>query len=137
MPTSKRYKQITPTTNRILYFAPAVIWGFFIVYFSLMPGNEVPEVLTEINDKLVHATIYFTSAGLIYLGFIRYNFSNAITSLALWSNIAICILGGAVIEVLQYFWVANRNGDWQDFLANALGSLMSVLLFRLLHGLRA
>ena len=137
MPTSKRYKQITPSGNSLFYFLPALVWGFLIVYFSLLPGNEVPDVLADINDKLVHGLIYFVSAGLIYLGFIRYNFSNRVTSLALWINIAICISGGALIEVIQHYWVANRNGDWQDFLANALGSLVCVLFFRVFHGLRA
>ena len=102
-----------------------------------MPGDEVPDVLAEINDKLVHGFIYFVSAALIYLGFIRYNLSNAITGRALVIIIVICTLTGAVVEVIQHFWVENRNGDWQDFIANTLGSLMCVLFFRLAHGLRA
>ena len=137
MPTSKRFEVSTSGIPKLIFFTPALIWGFFIFYFSLMPGDEVPDVLAEINDKLVHGFIYFVSAALIYLGFIRYNLSNAITGRALVIIIAICTLTGAVVEVIQHFWVENRNGDWQDFIANTLGSLMCVLFFRLAHGLRA
>ena len=85
----------------------------------------------------MHSLIYFVSAGLIYLGFVRYNLSNAVTGRVLVIIIVICTLVGAVVEVLQHYWVENRNGDWQDFLANTLGSLVCVLLLRVFHGLRA
>ena len=137
MPTSRKCETLSSLTMRLMYFTPAFVWGFFVLYFSLMPGDEVPDVLANLNDKIIHAFIYFISAALIYLGFIRYSFSNAITGKALWMIIAVCTIVGAVVEVLQHFWVENRNGDWQDFLANTLGSLMCVLLFRIVHGLRA
>lgn len=137
MPTSKRSEAETSTTTTLIFFTPALIWGFFIFYFSLMPGDDVPDVLADMNDKLVHGMIYFVSAALIYLGFIRYNLSNAITGKALMIIIVVCTLVGAVVEVIQHYWVENRNGDWQDFIANTLGSLACVLLFRLVHGMRA
>lgn len=137
MPTNRRSDSSYIQANPWINFVPALIWGFFILYFSLMPGNRVPDLLTEINDKLVHSLIYFVSAGLIYLGFVRYNLSNAITGRMLAVIIAICTIVGAVVEVLQHYWVENRNGDWQDFLANTLGSLVCVLLLRVFHGLRA
>lgn len=137
MPTNKRSDKDHPRISPIMHFTPAVVWGFFVLYFSLMPGNEVPALLADMNDKMIHALIYFSGSALIYLGFIRYNFKNAITARSVWLILFICAVAGAAIEVLQHFWVLNRNGDWQDFLANTLGSLLSVLLIRLIHGLRA
>ncbi len=134
---SKKSNIRIPLKNRKVYFIPAVVWGFFVLYFSLMPGDDVPKLLAHMNDKFIHASIYFVGSCLIYLGFIRYNFSNVISIKAVLSIIAISTIVGLVVEIIQHLWVDNRNGDWQDFLANTLGSLMSVLLIRLIHGLRA
>lgn len=134
---SKKSNTRIPLKGRIIYFIPAVVWGIFVLYFSLMPGDDVPELLADMNDKVIHASIYFVGSFLIYLGYIRYKFSNVISVNAVLSIIAISTIVGAVVEIIQHLWVENRNGDWQDFVANTLGSLMSVLLIRLIHGLRA
>ena len=137
MLTNRRSELLATAKYPMIFFAPAIVWGFLIFYFSLMPGNKVPDALAEMNDKILHGFIYFVSAALIYLGFVRYNFNNAITGTALWVIVGVCVTAGTIIEVLQHFWVENRNGDWQDFVANTLGSLLCVLLFRVIHGLRA
>lgn len=121
----------------LLFFTPALVWGIFILYFSLLPGPEVPRILHEFDDKIIHGTIYFLSGSLIYLAFIRYNFSNSISRASLVITILVCIVFGAAIELLQYYLVENRTGDWMDFLANTTGAVASVLLLSLLHRVAA
>lgn len=132
---SSELKDLNPT--RTLYFTPAVLWGIFILYFSLLPGPQVPRILVELNDKFLHGLIYFFSAGLIYLGIIRFNFNNSVPRVSLIVIILICLVFGAGVELLQHYLVSNRNGDWLDFAANSAGSIVCVLLFFLFHKAKA
>jgi len=85
----------------------------------------------------MHAGIYFVSALLIYLGFIRFNIQNPLTRVYLGVIITTCILFGSVVELLQHYLIANRAGEWSDFFANTSGAAACVLLLYFLHGRRA
>ena len=89
------------------------------VTFSLMPAP--PEGPTLINDKVLHASIYFVLASWfagIYL-----------SSRYLRIAVLLLLLGGA-IELLQLVGGA-RMGEWLDMLANAAGILAGLVLARL------
>lgn len=133
MPTRRSSEPRAAGIYQLLYFTPALAWGIFISYFSLLPGPEIPRLLLEFDDKIIHAGIYFLSGSLIYLGFIRYNFSNSISRASLVITILACILFGAAIELIQHYLVLNRAGDWLDFWANSTGTVASVLLLKLVH----
>lgn len=122
---------------RLLYFTPALVWGIFILYFSLMPGNEVPRFMVKLNDKFIHGGIYFFSAGLIYLGFIRFNFRNPLSIAWVGLIVLLCVAYGGAIEIVQHYCVPKRVGDWYDFMANTTGSVVCVLLFAIYHRIRA
>lgn len=100
---------------------------------SLTPGEQLPEVLLDMNDKFLHVGIYFFSAALIYMAIIRYNFKNPLRRKQLWSILIVCVVFGGLIELAQYYLVHNRNGDWYDFTANTIGAVLSVLLMRLIQ----
>ena len=115
--------------NKISYYTPAVCWGIFISVGTLSPEDEIPVFLISLNDKLIHATIYFLASGLIFLGYVRYNLKNQIPLGFLICVLLLCILYGGLIEILQYYLVPGRTGDWNDFIANSTGALISALLF--------
>ena len=137
MPTSRKSESPSHTFSAIVYYAPAAVWGFFILYFSLMPGDEVPDLLNDMNDKILHGFIYLLFSFLMHLGYTKFVLFDGGTILELLTILLVCTVIGGLVEVIQHLWVLNRNGDWQDFAANALGSLMCVLLIRLVYRLRA
>ncbi len=116
--------------SRIKYLAPALIWGIFVAYMSLLPAQEVPHLLADLNDKILHGLIYFTLAALIFFGLLRYNFQTAIYNWQLWIIVALCVFYGGIIELAQHYLVPNRKGDEWDFLANTIGAIASVLLLK-------
>lgn len=120
------------TKSFIKLFAPAIAWGIFITTLSVMPGDEVPDLIKSINDKLIHTGMYFFLSFLIILGFSRYKLNNSTTRATQWLIMIILTLYGGILELVQYYLVLNRNGDWQDFLANGAGSAAGVLFFYLL-----
>lgn len=130
---TKRKSEPKRPAHIILYFTPALVWGIFILYFSTMPGPEVPGLLKSLNDKLIHAAIYFVATLLIYFGTHRFIYSNPISGKALTIACIISILFGGLIELLQSYYVPGRVGDWNDFIANTSGSLSFVLMLVVSH----
>lgn len=119
--------------NRIIPFTPAIGWGILVIYLSLTPGNELPKALVQLNDKFLHGFIYFFSAFLIYLAFIKYRFQNVLTRKQMVIILIICVVFGGLIELAQAYLVSNRKGDWYDFAANTCGAILSIVLMRLTH----
>ena len=130
---TKRQPESKRSAHIIFHFTPALVWGIFILYFSTMPGPEVPSVFQSLNDKLIHAAIYFVATALIYFGFLRFKYGNPISGKALLTSCFLSILFGGVIELLQSYYVPGRVGDWFDFLANTSGSLSFVLMLVVSH----
>lgn len=114
---------------KITYYTPAIGWGIFMTTYSLLPQEALPKDLLSLNDKLLHMSIYFFTATLIYLGQLRYNFSNRFVKKQLWYVFVLCLCYGGVIEILQHCLVKNRHGEWLDFLANGVGALIALLFF--------
>ncbi len=136
-PIRKLLEPKSKLSIQLSYFTPAFVWGIFILYFSLMPGNEVPRFMIKLDDKIMHGGIYFISAALIYLGFIRFNFNNPISRALIGLIVLLCVLYGGAIEIVQHYFVPRRVGDWYDFLANTTGSVVRVLLFAVFHRAKA
>ena len=97
--------------------------------YTLLPQEALPKNLLSLNDKLLHISIYFFTATLIYLGQLRYNFSNRFFRKQLWAVFVLCLIYGGVIEILQHYLVENRHGEWLDFLANGLGAQIALFCF--------
>lgn len=127
-------KLLEPKPNiKLKHYAPVIFWGIFVTYMSLTPGDALPDALVKMNDKFLHAGIYFFSAVLIYMAFIRYSFKNTLHVSRLYLILIICVVFGGLIELAQHYLVPKRNGDWYDFMANTTGAVLSVLLLRFIH----
>lgn len=105
------------------FYTPALVWGILILYFSLMPGNEVPTVLIELQDTVIHFCIY-TVLGILFLlaksGFRAIPVSDVYQ----WVTFISCSFFGLAIELLQENFVSGRTFEWSDVFANAAGCLM-------------
>jgi VanZ family protein len=92
---------------------PALGWFGLVAYFSLLPHVEVPDVLNQINDKLIHFGIYAVGTMLLL---------RAVPT-SLWRVcIASVIAFGIGIELIQALWVDGRSGDPLDVVANTMGT---------------
>lgn len=101
-----------------------------MTYATLLPGEEIPDALNDLNDKLIHVLIYFFTALLIFLGYTRFNIKNPVTTKQTWFIILLCTVYGGIIELLQYYVVPNRAGEWLDFIANTAGAILCMLLVK-------
>ncbi len=115
--------------SRLKRYAPALLWGFLISYFTLIPRDRIPRDLFDLNDKLIHVGVFFLAAVLIIIGSLRYNSKNQLTRGRLGAIWLTCVLFGGLIEILQNEFVSGRTGDWLDFLANCIGATVAVLVW--------
>ena len=110
----------------------ALLWALLILILCAIPGHDIPYVsfLELLNfDKLVHASLFFVLAFLLIRGFqLQHTFALLHKFPGLMATV-LCILYGAVLEILQGLLFIERSADIYDFIANAFGSIMGFALF--------
>jgi VanZ family protein len=124
-----------------LFFLP-VLWGMVIFALISMPASAIPEQ-SFFNiphfDKLVHATIFFIFSFLICVGFYYKNSIYKKKQVLYSQFIIVLIVGliyGGITEIIQEYFLIDRDGDWIDFCANTVGVFMGILGFSLLKNTR-
>ena len=99
------------------------LWVFWtaalsVVVLSLMPTHNLPSAVMDVWDKAQHALGF---AGLALLGGLAYG-------KRLWRLAVGLLLLGALIELAQAA-TGWRQGDVLDWLADAVGVLVGLLVF--------
>ena len=75
-------------------------------------------------DKFVHFCIF---SGLVFLWRSAFDYKMPNFSLVIFLG---ALLYGYLVEVIQLNWVANRSFDLLDVVADSLGSLMGLFVWR-------
>ena len=107
-----------------------------VIVLSLAPIPDVPQLAgVNLLDKWVHFVMYGGTTLVIWCEY-RYRHRHPnYRRLALWGWLAPVLMGG-LLELLQAYATTTRNGDWLDFVANALGATLGAAAgrgFYLLH----
>jgi VanZ family protein len=101
-----------------------ICWTLGIFYGCSLPGKNLPKLhLFDHIDKVVHFIFFFVFALLWHNVFIQKNKS-------IWWSICIGILYGIAIEIYQKYCVLGRSFDVWDIVADAIGALAIVLVFK-------
>ncbi len=122
----KRYPIIRPAIPAIFLF-----WTVLMLALTLLPSDTLPGNRLFSYDKLGHFgmfggwTFFLGLYFMVYRGKVQIN---------LFLLMAVGILFGAVIEVLQYVMPAGRTGSWGDVLANSLGCFTAYVLLHPVRG---
>lgn len=96
-----------------------VLWTAFIVFGLLSPSDGSP-LFPWLDfkgvDKLIHIVLFAIEAALLMFAL------GSKRLLTIVSVLGFCIVLGGVLEILQFFFVEGRNGDFWDLLADMLGA---------------
>ena len=115
------------------YNLSGISWALFILALCGLPGNRLPD-LSYWNlfsfDKIVHAFLFAILVTLLIIGFKKQYLFVRLRYYSVISSVLIGILYGAFTEVLQTIVFVERTGDIYDFIANAVGCLLGIILFR-------
>lgn len=115
-------------------FIPAIIWVIITTVLLVMPGPDIPSVsfLDKIYfDKWVHAGLF---GGMIFLfayPFIK-NFT-ATKRLLIYVAI-VCTLYGVIMEYVQKYFAFERDFDYFDMVADAVGCIIGYFVALALKG---
>lgn len=106
-----------------IFASVSIVLLVAIMYVSLLPMKELPDVHFFQVDKLVHISMYFVLSLGLFKGFFGHN--------GLKGIILACVLSlfyGIIVEVLQYFLPTGRMFDIFDIFANGIGAMIAYLV---------
>ena len=106
-----------------LWYALGAVLILVVVIASLVPARDLPRL--RVSDKVEH-TVAYLGLALWFGGLVR---------LRNYLRLALALLAlGGSIEIAQGLMGLGREADWRDFLANACGTGIGMLIS--LAGLR-
>lgn len=111
----------------IFYWLPVfVFWGLIFFQSSFPASESIPAL--PFMDKLLHFIAY-AFLGAMMLRALRLQFSGNRFMLGMMLSIGVSTLYGISDEFHQSF-VPTRNADFADVMADMLGSIFGVFLYR-------
>lgn len=111
--------------NRLIYTI-TIVYTLAIIALSFMNLQEMPELHTGFDDKIFHCIAYAIFCLLWYLMFEALQMKSS-----LMLSIALSIVFGGLIEILQSKLSTYRSTEFFDLLANTLGVVLMALVIRL------
>lgn len=110
-------------------FTLSIIWALIILGLCSMPGQHIPsfnflEMLAF--DKWVHAGIFFVLCCFIFFSIIQRSNSKQ----KIYVFFALTILYGCALEIMQGTLFSHRSADWNDVIANTVGCVFGLLLYK-------
>jgi VanZ family protein len=116
------------------YYRSAFVF-LLILFASIIPASEVQKVTffyIPNFDKLVHLGMYFCFSFLLIYDTIKAKLGFSNKKIFLLSAITALIYGGS-LEIVQGALTSSRSADIIDFLFNAIGVLLAVVLWLMLR----
>ena len=113
---------------------PGILCGIVILVLTGLPGSVFPHVKPALGlDKVAHILMYACFAFLCIWGYRKQFVANGknYRTRALMVATVVSILYGGLTELMQEYLVKTRTGDWFDFLADTIGTLLGISVFAL------
>ena len=113
---------------------PGILCGIVILVLTGLPGSVFPHVKPALGlDKVAHILMYACFAFLCIWGYRKQFVANGknYRTRALMVATVVSIRYGGLTELMQEYLVKTRTGDWFDFLADTIGTLLGISVFAL------
>ena len=121
-----------PTNSRYSWLA-ALTWALFTLVLCGWPGDQLP----EINfwkwlrwDKITHLILFGVQSLLLLIAVKNSDPNKSVAPKIGWILVLITMGYGVIVEVLQYYVFIGRSGDLKDAIANGIGALLGLWIFR-------
>jgi VanZ family protein len=114
------------------YYVPAIVWILLILVLCTLPGNDIPtnSFFEKVHfDKIVHFGLF--GGIVLFLSLGVYWQKKYISPLTLLLFVIIAASYGLAIEFIQKYWAINRSFDMYDVVADTLGAIAGVWVFKL------
>lgn len=117
------------------FILPSIAWTIFVIIMSLLPSTnvELTGLRFEGADKAIHFIMYALLSLFWTTGLKKQNRSIGLRNRAFEISIFGGFFLGFILEVTQEFGTVTRHFELTDLLANGIGCIFGVLLFRLIY----
>jgi len=116
------------------FLLPAIAWSVMVLLLTLAPGNYFPEVPSFLDlfqpDKIVHVLIFGILTILSSRGLLKQYTSKFLRYYGINIGFIFSVLLGGAVEILQTAMNLGRYGNVYDFIANAVGCTIAVIIVR-------
>jgi len=113
----------------------AILWGALIFILTGIPGGMLPRLPSYLDlfqpDKLVHLFVFGVFFILLVLSFRKPGTPLFVTRHPMLVAFLFAFFIAATTELLQEFVVPMRTASFWDFIANIVGSLLGLVLVKL------
>ncbi|MBV8254970.1 MAG: VanZ family protein [Chitinophaga sp.] len=118
--------------KNLKYFLPAAAWIILILVLCTLPGKDIPSssFLEKIHfDKFVHFGLF---GGIVFFLSLSVYWQRKKVSPGLFVLFVLISAGyGLAIEFVQKYYTVDRSFDLYDALADAIGAIAGVWVFRI------
>ena len=114
---------------------PGSLWALMILLLTGLPGDYFPKVVSFWDwlspDKLVHFFIFGVFTFLLLWGYRAQYLQESKRFVIVRNVLIIGFFYSGLTEFLQAYVFVGRHGNLFDLLANIIGCLIGVMLFKL------
>jgi VanZ family protein len=114
-------------TNYIRKYPLSLFTACFIIFLSLYPFKELPQVDVPLADKWTHMVMYGGFCLVIWFEYLRKHKNIHVGKITLFGWFCPSVMSG-LLELAQAYLTTSRSGEWMDFLANAIGATLAYIL---------
>ena len=109
-------------------YSPAIVWASVIAFLSLTASSNLPKLDWDFlaPDKFGHFSVYAILNIACLWGVFKQKSENKHTYIC---TTIFAAAYGVFMEYMQYFLTPDRQFEYPDMLANALGALLGLVLF--------
>ncbi|WP_299820035.1 VanZ family protein [uncultured Pontibacter sp.] len=104
-----------------------------ILLTTLLPSSSMPSLsIWELFsfDSFAHAFLFGVLTFLMIVGLTKQFTYIKLRHYAIRTSLFISFAFGVFVELMQHFFIQGRQGDLMDVLANTLGCLLGIVLFK-------
>ena len=114
------------------YYTPAILWIILIMVLCTLPGNDIPSnsFFEKVHfDKIVHFCLF--GGIVLLLSLAIYRQKKYISPATLVILVIMAASYGLAIEFIQKYWAVGRSFDMYDVIADSLGAIAGVWMFKI------
>jgi VanZ family protein len=108
----------------------AILWSVIIIILCSIPGQEFPDTsFIDIPhlDKIVHFFLFFVLSVVTVKGLSNQKSIKTLASSPYVYTLIYAVCLGTIMEPVQHYFIAFRQGDVYDTLANISGATVGTL----------
>jgi VanZ family protein len=114
-----------------------ILWAAMILLTTLLPSTSMPAGLSLWEllsfDSFAHCFLFAVLTFLMIIGLTKQFTYLKLRHFAVRSSLFISTMFGVSIELMQHFFIYGRQGDIIDVLANTIGCLIGIILFKWIY----